>query len=238
MRKISTALLTCLLFLVSTACAQTQPGQLSENSLGDANVSEKEKIPYLVSTPAGYNKDKKAVHPAILFLHGGDRSNTRHHPKKYAKKAEIDFPFIVIAPHCTGSCRWGNVDFDELLNEIGKKYRIDKKRVYITGYSMGGYGTWSAISRFPDLFAAAAPLAGGGNDQIICKAKGLPIRAYHGDEDRVIPHSESVKLVDALKKCDGNAELITIKGGNHGIWPAIFQDAEFYEWLLGHKKSV
>ncbi len=235
MIKTSAILCTCILFLFSTACAQNEAVRKNSSELGRKHVFEKEKIPYLVSTPENYSEDKDALHPTILFLHGGDRSNTRHHPKKYAKKAGIDFPFIVIAPHCTSGCSWGRVDFASLLDEVGKEYRIDKSRVYITGYSMGGYGTWSAISRFPDLFAAAAPLAGGGNEKTICKANKLPIRAYHGDKDNVIPHSESVKLVSALKKCDGNAELTTIEGGNHGIWMAIFQDAKFFEWLLQHK---
>ena len=220
------------MFLISTACAQNK----SENSLGKEYVSSKEKIPYLVSTPNNYSENKDAEFPTILFLHGGDRSNTRHHPKKYAKKAGIDFPFIVIAPHCAGGCRWGSVNFKALLKEVRQNYRIDKKRIYITGYSMGGYGTWSAITNYPDLFAAAAPIAGGGNENKICKAKKISIRAYHGDKDRVIPHSESVKLTDALNKCGSKAELITIEGGRHGIWAGIFQDSKFYEWLLKHKK--
>lgn len=228
MKTFLTITLSVFLSLSSVTFAQT--------NLGKEYTSKTEKIPYLVATPDNYQTEGTAVYPVLLFLHGGDRSNTKHHPLKYAKKAGIDFPFITIAPHCTSGCNWANVNFDKLLEEIAANYKIDKDRIYVTGYSMGGYGTWSAIANFPDLFAAAAPICGGGNEGSICKAKGLAIKAFHGDKDRVIPHSASVKLVNALKKCKANAELVTIEGGDHGIWPKLFQDPKFYDWFLTQKR--
>ncbi|MEQ9425353.1 MAG: dienelactone hydrolase family protein [Cyclobacteriaceae bacterium] len=95
---------------------------------------------------------------------------------------------------------------------------------------------WSALSRFPDLFAAAAPIAGGGNAKDVCKAKNVAIRAYHGDSDNVISHGKSAEMIEALKACGAKAELITYKGVNHGSWPITYRDPEFYQWLLSNSK--
>ena len=109
------------------------------------------------------------------------------HPKKYAMESQLDFPFIVIAPHATGGISWSNLDFKTLMGEVSKLYRIDESRIYITGYSYGGYGTWSAITKYPELFAAATPICGGGNPDKICTAKNVAIKAYHAQDDTVTP---------------------------------------------------
>lgn len=192
-------------------------------------------LPYLVTLPDTYNADQ--TYPLLLFLHGGDRSNTKHHPQKYAKGEGLAFPFIVVAPHCRGGCSWPRVDIDALLQEVLSAYAVDESRIYLTGYSMGGHGVWSVLSRSPQWFAAAAPIAGGGDPRSICSAKDVAIRAYHGDHDNVIPHTRSEQMIDALNACDGNAELIIYPGGNHGSWIPTFKDPSFYAWLLSHHRE-
>lgn len=209
---------------------------LAQVDLGEAYQLKGSNLNYLVSTPDGYEANGTSTYPMILFLHGGDRSNTKHHPKKYAEQAGLKFPFIVVAPHCSSGCNWASVDYDALVSEVLQGFKVDQERIYITGYSMGGYGTWSALTKSPNWFAAAAPIAGGGNANTICNAKEISIRAYHGDKDNVISHSRSKELIDKLKSCDANAELFTIPGGGHGIWPRLFQDQRFYDWLLSHSK--
>ncbi len=211
------------LLFTSLLSAQAPPGE--------QRVFAAQNLNYLVSLPEGY-PDNTSPSPLLLFLHGGDGSNTKHHPRKYADQAKLEFPFIVVAPHCNQACRWSEVDFDSLLEEVIRDYRVDKNRIYITGYSMGGYGTWRAISKFPDRFAAAAPIAGGGNTKTVCNAKSMAVRAYHGDKDSVTPYSGSRQLIKTLKGCGAKAELLTIKNGDHWIWPDLFQDADFYSWLL------
>lgn len=207
--------------------AQSQLGTQHESSDG---------LPYLLTPPASDARPGETP-PLLLFLHGGDRSNTRHHPARYAAGEGIDdFPFLVVAPHCTAGCAWTRVDFEALLADVRRIYAFDESRVYLTGYSMGGYGAWSALARFPDLFAAAAPIAGGGDAAAICAAKAVPIRAYHGDQDTVIPHSSSVEMVEALAACGGNAQLTTLAGVDHGSWVPTFKDEAFYGWLLGHSR--
>jgi len=218
-----------LLFITILICqvSYAQEGFYDKNF-----VSESEKIPYLISLPSDYKNNPGKRHPLILFLHGGDGSNTKHHPKKYAMTEGINFPFVVIAPSCNSGCSWQSVNFGKLISEVTDKYNIDKKNIYVMGYSMGGYGTWSAIVRFPELFAAATPICGSGDATKICVAKDMAIKAFHAKDDNVIPFSGSKKMIDALEKCGGNATLKIATTGGHGIWPYIFSDPEFYQWLL------
>lgn len=211
----------------------------AESALVAQQVIEAESpegLPYSVTLPAGYSNEGAAA-PMILFLHGGDRSNTRHHPAKYATQSGLDFPFVVLAPHCAGSCTWRTVDFDKLLDQVTTDHHVDTSRVYLTGYSMGGNGSWDLLSRSPDWFAAAAPIAGWGDTGAICAASGVPVRAVHSDDDTVIEYSRSVEMVDALNACDGDAELITLHGVDHASWIPTFQDAGFYAWLLEHRRD-
>ncbi|MCE7991030.1 MAG: prolyl oligopeptidase family serine peptidase [Roseivirga sp.] len=222
----------CLLFV----CGLLFNTQLqAQADLGENKVLQSQNLNYRVALPDKYSKEGKGA-PLILFLHGGDGSNTKHHPKKYAEQAGIDFPFMVVAPHCNLGCSWSTVDYDALLSEVLRGYNVDKNRIYVTGYSMGGYGTWSAISKFPDLFAAAAPIAGGGNTKTICNAKEVAIRAYHGNKDSITPYSGSQKLISKLEGCGAKAELLTIQNGDHWIWPDLFKDKTFYDWLLAQSR--
>ncbi len=192
-------------------------------------------LPYILSTPDNYNEDQK--HPTIIFLHGGDRSNTRHHPTKYASRAGLDFPFIVIAPSCTSGCSWSNVDLEGVLKQASEKVSIDPNRVYLFGYSMGGAGTWANVKKINHLLAAASPLApAGGSLSDLCKLKDLPIRVYHGTAD--YGYDRSQNMVNKLKECgSGSAELISLEGEGHGIWPAIFSKQDFYDWLLAQSRD-
>ncbi|MEP5613626.1 MAG: hypothetical protein ABJP45_15350 [Cyclobacteriaceae bacterium] len=192
-------------------------------------------LPYILSTPDGYDESK--THPTIIFLHGGDRSNTRHHPTKYAARAGLDFPFIVIAPSCTSGCSWSNVDLEGVLKQASEKVSIDPKRVYLFGYSMGGAGTWANLKKINHLLAAASPLApAGGSTNDLCSVKDLPIRVYHGTADGGYVRSQN--MVNKLKECGSeNAELISLKGKGHGIWPAIFSKQDFYDWLLAQSQD-
>ena len=194
-------------------------------------------LAYTVTLPAGYTAAGPPA-PLLLFLHGGDRSNTRHHPAKYAAQSEIGFPFIVLAPHCAGSCGWRTTDFDGLLEDVVADHNVDQSRVYLTGYSMGGNGSWDLLSRSPQWFAAAAPIAGWGDTGAICVASAVPVRAYHSDDDTVIEYARSVEMVNALKACPGEAELITLHGVDHASWVPAFSDPDFYAWLLQHERSA
>lgn len=226
-----------LLFLAAIFWVVTVNSQKTSTTamkLGRTEYSDSQKLDYLVSLPDNYENATKV--PMLLFLHGGDRSNTRHHPKKYAVRNNIEFPFLVIAPNCKSGCSWSSINYDGFLKELVETYKIDSNRIYLTGYSMGGYGAWQVLENHSQWFAAAAPIAGGGNPDKICKAKDVAIRAYHGEMDEVVSSQKSRLMIDALKKCGGNADLILYPKTDHGSWIKTYQDPAFYSWLLKHMK--
>lgn len=226
MMKVKFLMLTLFTFLM----------QLAAYSQGIENVTSMkyEGITYLLSKPLNYSEAQN--HPAIIFLHGGDGSNTKHHPSKYAAKAGINFPFVVIAPSCTGGCSWSGVDLEGILEQTSKVAKIDPNRVYLIGYSLGGAGTWANLKKSHHLIAAASPLApAGGFSTDLCLAKDLPIRVYHGTADG--GYRNSRMMVDKLKECGSkNVELISLEGKGHGIWPDILSDQSFYDWLLSKSR--
>ncbi len=192
-------------------------------------------LPYILSTPDNYGEGN--LHPTIIFLHGGDRSNTRHHPAKYADRSNLKFPFIVIAPSCKSGCSWSNVDLEGVLKHASSKVSIDPSKVYLIGYSMGGAGTWANLKKINHLLAAASPLApAGGSTDGLCKVKNLPIRVYHGTADG--GYTRSQRMISTLEDCGAsNVELISLEGQGHGIWPAIFSGQQFYDWLLSQSRD-
>ncbi len=220
-------------FLIVILCGLLLKSQAQE--IKNSRNERYEDLPYILSTPDNYDEGQK--HPTIIFLHGGDRSNTRHHPTKYASRADLKFPFIVIAPSCTGGCSWSNVDLEGLLKQASEKVSVDPDRVYLFGYSMGGAGTWANLKKISHLLAAASPLApAGGSMNDLCKVKDLPIRVYHGTAD--YGYDRSQNMVNKLKECGAeNAELISLEGEGHGIWPAIFSRQDFYDWLLANSRE-
>lgn len=197
---------------------------------------------YFLFLPEGYGeKDKRW--PLILFLHGaGERGDDLnkvkvHGPPKIVEKRK-DFPFIVVSPQCPAGV-WWNDKLDVLINlldEIVAQYNVDTERVYLTGLSMGGYGTWALASRYPDRFAAAAPICGGGMRIMAFGLKDVPIWAFHGGKDPVVPVEESQEMVAAVKARGGNAKLTVYPEANHDSWTETYNNQELYDWFLKHRK--
>ncbi len=193
---------------------------------------------YLLYLPKGYGKEKKEW-PLVLFLHGsGERGNDlqlvkKHGPTKLVEQGK-EFPFILVSPQCPEGSWWAVDILDGLLKEIEEKYDVDKNRIYVTGLSMGGYGTWSLAMKYPHRFSAIAPICGGGNERTVCKLKDMPIWVFHGVKDNVVPIYESQKLVDALKKCGNDVKFTIYPEANHDSWTETYNNPELYEWLLSH----
>jgi len=207
---------------------------LVAQDVANSESFEHKGISVLLSKPDHYSSETS--HPTIIFLHGADRSNTKHHPSRYAKKAGIDFPFIVIAPSCKAGCSYATLDVAAILSKAQEMVSIDPDRIYLVGYSMGGAGTWLQLKKMAPVLAAATPLApAGGSTSNLCVASELPIRVYHGTADG--GYANSKKMVSFLKECGSNqAELISLEGKGHGIWPGILSDGSFYDWLLSKQK--
>ncbi|MEX0937890.1 MAG: prolyl oligopeptidase family serine peptidase [Pirellulales bacterium] len=197
---------------------------------------------YWLFLPEGYATDAQKQWPLMLFLHGaGERGDDPekvkiHGPPKIVA-AKPDFPFVVISPQCPTGKRWESAELAQLVDYVAGTNRVDKERMYITGLSMGGYGTWSLIAEYPKLFAAAVPICGGGNPETAEKIGKLPIWTFHGAQDRTVPLSRSQQMVDAIKEAGGSAKLTVYPEAGHDSWTETYDNPEVYTWLLSHQRG-
>jgi predicted peptidase len=196
-------------------------------------------LEYLLYLPEDYATSRKR-YPLVLFLHGsGERGSkveivANHGPCKEVKNGR-KFPFILVSPQCPEDTWWDSRVLTALLDTLEKKYRIDKNKEYLTGLSMGGYGTYDLASKTPKRFAAIAPICGAGNPSIAPKLRDIPIWATHGTRDGAVPFDEDKKLIDAIIAA-GNKQVkfTAVKDGEHDVWTDVYKGTEIYDWLLSH----
>jgi len=162
-------------------------------------------------------------------------------------KRRPDFPFIVVSPQCPDGEIWSNETLLELLDEIIATHPVDTNRIYLTGLSMGGYGTWSLGLQAPERFAAIAPVCGGGEPIRVLLAspaktkslKSMGVWAFHGAKDPVVKVEESQRMVDALKKAGvRDVELTVYPEADHDSWTATYNNEKLYEWFLKHERTT
>jgi len=201
-------------------------------------------IAFLISLPEGYGSDTTKKWPLMLFLHGaGERGNDLekvriHGPFKEIAKGR-KFPFVIVAPQCPDNEVWDAAVLKIFLDQVEKKFRIDKEREYVTGLSMGGYGTWSLVAYQPHRFAAAAPICGGGGAAWIAAGRlaSTPLWVTHGDADNVVPISESQRMVDWVRQAGGDVRFDIVKGWGHDVWTDVYNKPDIYDWLLSHTRK-
>jgi len=197
-------------------------------------------VRYLLFLPDNYQAKEKW--PMLVFLHGrGERGDNielvkKHGPPKIVENKK-DFPFIVLSPQCPLDQSWSSVPVIDLIDEIASKYRVDPNRIYLTGLSMGGYGTWDIATRYPYRFAALAPICGGGNPAAARLLRHLPIWVFHGAKDNTVPLSRSQEMVEALREVDGNVKFTVYPEAGHDSWTATYDNPELYQWFLKHKRQ-
>jgi predicted peptidase len=124
----------------------------------------------------------------------------------------------------------------DVIAEMQKEHPIDGDRLYVMGLSMGGYGTWDLIQRYPDLFAAAVPICGGGDESSADRIKA-PVWAFHGDQDQAVPVARSRNMIDALKKAGRQPKYTEYPGVGHDSWRNAFADKELLTWLFAQKRG-
>lgn len=243
MKRIFLIFVTGYLILIvgcsSNVVRENKLKRQEEKSL-KTNFEQQVSINYLLYLPKNYNgKDK---YPLMMFLHGsGERGNNlelvkKHGPPKLIDQGK-DFPFIVVSPQCPSGIRWKTNTLIALLDDIIKNYNVDENRIYITGLSMGGYGTWKLANEIPERLAAIMPICGWGDSWTICEIGDLPVWAFHGAKDNVVLPQKSQELVDALKACKGNAKLTLYPEANHDSWTQTYDNPEVYEWMLKQSKD-
>ena len=228
-------------FFLSTVFGEdASPGKQVEQSL---KVGE-ESIPYLLYLPKNYsaqgNGDTRW--PLMLFLHGrgeseGPLSTVKKWGPPYFIEHGIDFRYIIASPQCPPSPRSWNSPQEQtlllgLLNHLTNTFKVDTDRVYLTGLSMGGFGTWRLGADHPELFAGLIPICGGGNPQDADKLKNLPIWVWHGAADPVVPVQRSIDMVQAIKKAGSTTiRLTTLEGIGHVSWQAAYASPDVWQWL-------
>lgn len=192
---------------------------------------------YLLYLPPGYGNDPKKRWPLVLFLHGaGERGDNldlveSHGPLKLVAQGQ-EFPFIIVAPQCPTDSWWQPELLAALLDEVEDKHRVDADRIYVTGLSMGGYGTWALALTYPHRFAAIVPICGGGHWWTTPRIRHLPVWVFHGTKDDIVPLKRSKEMVDALKEAGGNVKFTRYPGVGHDSWTATYANPKLYTWLL------
>lgn len=216
-------------------------GPLYEKEM-DRLVTTRVTMRYLTSVPEGYGEDKNKRWPLVLFLHGaGERGDDLsrvviHGPGKHIKEGK-QYPFILIAPQCPEMQWWQADELIALLNYAEENFLVDLDRIYVTGLSMGGMGTFELAAKIPDRLAAVAPICGRGNPHHAPRFKKLPLWAFHGDADNVVPQRGSIEMVEAINAAGGEAKLTIYPGVGHDSWSETYANPEFWEWLLSHKRA-
>ena len=195
---------------------------------------------YIEYLPPGYRSKRKGHWPLIVFLHGaGERGNDLETVKRVGLPPVLEkytIPFVVIAPQCGSHETWAVDKTRSFLDYIINQYRVDRSRLYLTGISMGGYATWYLAGHLPDTFTAIAPICGGGNIAQAKKLVDLPVWAFHGAKDNVVPMERSKKMVDKLKKLGGHVRYTVYPEAGHDSWTRTYNNMELYEWFLEHKR--
>jgi predicted peptidase len=212
---------------------------------------------YRIYIPKNY--DCGETYPLVLFLHGaGERGSDNDLQLVNGIQTLFNDPkspiydSIVVAPQCPADHKWVNCDWESgyysikdtpesaelenvraLLGELIDYYNVDRDRVYVTGLSMGGYGTWDLLSRFGAMFAAGIPICGGGDPSYADKLKRIPIRTFHGSEDGAVPVSSTRGMFAAIKKEGGEKISYTeFDGADHGVWDRVYENTDNIRWLF------
>lgn len=215
------------------------------NHIFSEDISSKVKMNYQLYLPhdVGANRDSK--YPLILFLHGikkrgEDVHLLNHYGLTWLAENQANFPFVVVTPQCKTDSNWGEEYHlvKPLVEEIIKNYPIDPESVYVTGFSMGGNGTWEYASRSPELFSAIVPISGWFDPDKASLIKDVPIWAFHCVDDDVVGVSGTEDMVKSVTYIGGNirATYYSALGHSHKVMEETYTNPELYSWLLKHKR--
>ncbi|HQV34677.1 MAG TPA: prolyl oligopeptidase family serine peptidase [Flavobacterium sp.] len=214
-------------------------GQMETNGTIKAELVTKFELNYLLQKPNN-NKDLK---PLIIFLHGSGEKGTDleklkiHGPLKYAKTHELDA--YILAPQCPENKYWESEELYLLIQKVLAENKIDKSRIYLTGLSMGAWGSWNLAFAHPELFAALVPIAGFVDRVPMvenCKISTIPIRIFHGLQDDIVDANYSIAIFNKLRGCNKDIKLQLFDDANHDSWTRVYDNPAIYEWMLMQKK--
>ncbi len=231
-----------MLLCPTVAICQARGTQVAQEL--NKEIKKTIKMGYLLYLPNEYGKEKEKKWPLILFLHGAGETGTdiekvkKHGPPKLVSEGK-EMPFIVVSPQWSGpGFGWNSEALGYLLDEIQGKLSVDLDRVYLTGLSMGGFGTWQMAQDFPNRFAAIAPICGGGQPNRARRIRHIPIWVFHGAKDTTVPLKSSEEMVDALKAANAPEVKFTVyPEAGHDSWTETYNNKDLYTWFLEHKRQ-
>lgn len=208
-------------------------------------TSEQYNLPinYLLYLPKGYDADTAQRWPLMIFLHGSGESGSdiekvkTHGPPKLIEAGK-QFPCIVVSPQRGPAMRGWEPDLMmKFIQDIKTRFRIDGDRVYLTGLSMGGFGTWNIAMKYPTEFAAIAPICGGGDLGSIRRLRNMPVWCFHGAKDNVVKLSQSKTLVDSLQKINSHVKFTVYPDAEHDSWTETYNNDSLYSWMFAQKRA-
>ena len=238
----------CMVILGITSSAWAEPpasqprsSEAAGAARPDPQIAVQEPLPHLLYLPPEYGKDGNGkTWPLVLFLHGKGESGRdlervkRHGPPRLVHEGR-HFPFILVSPQTDHG--WKPSELGALLDRIESRYAVDRRREYVTGLSMGGFGTWAMLAAFPGRFAAGVMICGGGDPAEAEQVKGTPLWVFHGEKDRVVPIERSRTDVEALKKLGAEVQFTTYPDAEHDSWTQTYNNPKVYRWLLRHRRD-
>ena len=240
------ALIAGLLPSLAPAEAPTPGKQVAAATAVRVKIGEGERettVRYLLALPADYDKQPDHKWPLVLFLHGsGERGDDLekvkiHGPPKLVAAGK-DFPFVLVSPQCESGSRWNPQELAKLVDHLANTYRVDPQRLYVTGLSMGGSGTWSLVAENPKMFAAAIPICGRGDLAAVEKLKDTPTWIFIGAEDKADVVQNCEEMAAELKKAGGDVQLKVYPNLKHDCWTVTYENPELYAWMLKQKLAA
>jgi predicted peptidase len=236
----------------ATVFAQNDPDiSMQKREHFEKTITQQVALNYLLFLPEGYEAGGAKKWPLMLFLHGAGERGTNvarvavHGPPKVVKTKK-DFPFILVSPQCPEGRAWRDDELLALLDDVTAKHNVDASRVYLTGLSMGGYGSWSLGTKYPERFAAVAPICGGGEQIAVLLAnrekkaslKSMGVWAFHGAKDPVVPLEESQRMTNALMRAGcKDVKLTVYPEAGHDSWTQAYNEPEIWNWFLAHRRE-
>lgn len=234
--------------------------QLPDTSLFASyyHIERNDTLPYRLYRSKKADTMTEAL-PLVIFLHGaGERGNDNYIQLKHCIKYFLEdtitsrYPFLLMVPQCPNDRRWVNTDWSlpehamdsvptvelrgvmAVLDSLIDAGAVDSTQVCICGISMGGYGTWDALQRWPEKFAAAIAICGGGDTAYAHAMKNIPVYIFHGLRDEAVMPSRSLQMYDALKDVGNeDAVLVTYPELGHVCWDEAFSTPGLFKWLFG-----
>ncbi len=235
-----------MIALFALALVASATGSPQQDIPFSTTITKTVTLDHLLYLPRGYADDPQRRWPLIVFLHGsGERGHDLEQVKVNGLPKRLDagftLPCVVISPQCPPGLRWTDgwmlEGLNALIDDALTRYRIDAHRVYLTGMSMGGFGTWALGAAHPEKFAALAPVCGGGDPSQAFQLRRIPIWGFHGAQDTVVPVQEMKTMADAMERVHGTMRLTIYPDAGHDAWTATYDNPELYTWMLAQVKT-